>query len=356
MTRQAGPAGRDPIATRPRRRATSYDVATAAGVAQSTVSRCFQNDSNISPVTRARVVEVAEQLGYVPNAIARSLITQRSNMVGVIATQYTMRGNPDLIYALSESLSAAGKSLLLVTVPQDWPTPEALRGALEYPLDGLISCAMLAEPELKRFLTRGVSVLFYNRSISMPRMDFIKTDNDAAAAEAADRLVAAGHCRFLCLGGPEDAPVSRERVGGFLRRLAELGVSDTRLVHADYSYGGGREAFLAAWRDLPHPQAVFCANDQLALGVIDACRYDLHLQIPQDISVIGFDDVPEGARPGYQLTTLRQNSLEMARTGVELLLRRMADPAVPARRLQVPATLVVRGSARIDGMAIRKAP
>ncbi len=328
-------------------RATSYDVATAAGVAQSTVSRCFRADSTISAETRTKVLQVAEQLGYVPNAMARSLITRRSNMVAVIATRFTMRGNPDLIYALGESLSAAGKSLLLVTVENDWPTSDALRGALEYPLDGLISCAMLAEAEIRSFLRRGVSLLFYNRSVSLPRIDCVKTDNATAAADVARRLHAAGHRRLLCVAGPPDAPVSQERIAGFMAGLAACGVAPPDVLHADYAYAGGRAAFLAHLATAPRPDAVFCANDQLALGVLDACRFDLGLDVPADISVVGFDDVPEGARPTYELTTLRQNSVEMARMAIELLLRRMQDPALPARRLIVPATLVARASARL---------
>jgi DNA-binding LacI/PurR family transcriptional regulator len=328
-------------------RATSYDVATAAGVAQSTVSRCFRADSNISAETRTKVLEVAERLGYVPNALARSLIMRRSNMVGVIATRFTMRGNPDLIYALGESLSAAGKSLLLVTVENDWPGADALRGALEYPLDGLISCAMLAEPEIASFLRRGVSLLFYNRNVSLPRIDCVKTDNATAAADIARRLHEAGHRNLLCVAGPSDAPVSQERLAGFMAGLTACGVPPPEALHADYSYAGGRAAFLAHIATAPPPDAVFCANDQLALGVLDACRFDLGLAVPADISVVGFDDVPEGARPTYELTTLRQNSVDMAHMAIDLLLRRMQDPKLPARRLIVPATLVARGSARL---------
>ncbi len=343
MPRVAQPSVREA-----RRRATSYDVASAAGVAQSTVSRCFRDDSNISPATRARVLEVATALAYVPNAMARSLITQRSDMVGVIATQYTMRGNPDLIYALGESLSAAGKSLLMITVADDWPDAAALHGALEYPLDGLISCAMIGEAEVRRFQARNVSMLFYNRSINLPRIDCVKTDNAQAASELADRLFEAGHRRFLCIAGPATAPVSQERIGGFLARLSALGVPETPVLHADYSYAGGHAAALAHLREAAAPDAVFCANDQLAMGVMDACRFDLGLAVPRDISIVGFDDVPEGSRPVYQLSTVRQNSVEMAHTAVELLLRRMRDPQVSARRLMVPATVIRRGSARFQ--------
>jgi DNA-binding LacI/PurR family transcriptional regulator len=327
-----------------KRRATSYDVAQAAGVAQSTVSRCFTPDSNISPATRERVRAIAASLGYVPNALARSLITQRSNMVAVIATRFTMRGNPDLIYTLGETLAAAGKSVMLVTVPNDLPDEEALRATLEYPIDGLISCALLADDTVRQFLTRGVAMLFYNRSVQAPRIDWIKTDNAEAAADLARRMHRAGHRRFVCVAGPADAPVSRERTGGFTRRLAALGVDETPVLHADYAYDGGKAAFLAHLATYPAPDAVFCANDQLAMGVLDACRFDLKLDVPGDISVAGFDDVPEAARPSYGLTSVRQDSAGMARSAVEMLLTRIANPRISARRVMVPGELIVRGS------------
>ncbi len=146
------------------RRATSYDVAQVAGVAQSTVSRCFREDGGISPATRERVLKTAKRLGYTPNALARSLITRRSNMVGVVITRYTLRGNPDVIYAIGESLAAAAKQLLLITVESDRPSSAALRGALEYPLDGLISCVLIADDDLDELLARRVPTVFFNRT------------------------------------------------------------------------------------------------------------------------------------------------------------------------------------------------
>ncbi len=330
-----------------RRRATSYDVAIAAGVAQSTVSRCFRDGSNISPDTRAKVFAVAERIGYVPNAMARSLITRRSDMVGVIATRFTLRGNPDLIHALGASLSGAGKSLLLLVVENDWPEAASLRGALEYPLDGLISCAMIEDGLVRRIQQRGVSVVFLNRSVTMPQIDWIKTDNAAAARDVAERLVAAGHRRFLCIAGPIEAPVSRERIEGFVAGLATAGLAAPDVRHADYSYAGGHDAILAHLREAPAPDAVFCANDQLALGAMDALRFDLRLRVPQDVSVVGFDDVAEGSRPTYELTTLRQSSVEIAHAAVDLLLRRLIDPGAASQRVMVPATLIRRGSARL---------
>ena len=329
------------------RRATSYDVARAAGVAQSTVSRCFQPGSNISPATRALVTGVADRLGYLPNAMARSLITQRSNLVGVIATNYTLRGNPDVVYALGESLAAAGKQFLLITAENDATTVGDLRGALEYPLDGLISCVLLADAARAEIAARGIPLVLYNRTGPLASADGVTTNHAAAASTVATALHAAGHRRFLCVSGPKHAHVSRLRTGGFLDGLSRLGTGPVPVIETDYSYAGGHRGLLGYAAGNAVPGAVFCANDQLAMGVMDACRFDLGLSVPADVSVVGFDDVAEAARPGYQLTTLRQDSVRMARTAVDILLRRLAEPDAPILSAVVEAALIKRGSARL---------
>jgi len=328
-------------------RATSYDVARTAGVAQSTVSRCFQDGSNISAGTRARVLAAAERLGYMPNALARSLITQRSDLVCVVAARYTMRFSPDVMYALGESLAAAGKQVMLVTVEHDFPGREALRRSLEYPLDGLISCVLFTDEQFAELRRRHVPLVLFNRTSERLPVDSVATNHHVAAAEVATMLHAAGHRRFVCVGGPPDAPVSRQRITGFLERLASLGVKRAPVLSTDYSYAGGRDVFLAYARSARRPEAVFCANDQMALGVLDACRYERGWSVPDDISIIGFDDVAEAARPGNELTTMHQDSIEMAAQAVQLLLHRLQSPDGPAVNSLVPARFVKRRSARL---------
>ena len=334
------------------RRATSYDIARVAGVAQSTVSRCFQPGSNISPATRALVTSVAERLGYMPNAVARSLITQRSNLVGVVATHYTLRSNPDVMHAIGETLAAAGKQFLLVTAQNDATTIADLRGALEYPLDGLISCVSLVDATLIELQARGVPLVLFNRHSPRIAVDSVITNHAAAASIVATALYQAGHRDFLCVCGPRNAHVSRNRRAGFLRRLSELGIANTPVIETDYSYDGGRRGLLDYLSNAARPGAVFCANDQIALGVMDACRFDLHLSIPEDISVIGFDDVAEAARPSYDLTTMHQDSVMMARTAVDILLRRIASPGSNGTiNTVVDAAFIRRGSARLTALS-----
>jgi DNA-binding LacI/PurR family transcriptional regulator len=330
------------------RRATSYDVARRAGVAQSTVSRCFQDDSSISPATRQRVLDAAAGLGYTPNALARSLIRQRSDIVAVIIARYTLRANPDVIHAIGETLSAAGKRVMLVTVESDFPPFDDLRGVLEYPLDGLISCVLVARDDLDELRRRRVPIVFYNRDPEPVAADCVTTDHFEAASGLATMLYRAGHRRFLCIGGPRNAFVSRQRTQGFVTRLCALKVRGTPLLETDYTYDQGRAAFLGHIGNAARPDAVFCANDQIAMGVIDACRYALGLRIPEDLSVVGFDDVAEAARPSYDLTTFFQDPIRMARQAVELLLFRLSDRDAPPVRSVLAANLVRRGSARLE--------
>lgn len=331
----------------PGRRPTSYDVALAAGVSQPTVSRCFRPDTGISPATRTRVLAAAERLGYMPNALARSLITQRSNLVAVIATRYTLRGNPDVAYALGESLRAAGKQLLLVTVEGDLPSRDVLLRTLEYPLDGMISCALLANTQLDELRARHIPVVLFNRQSDGAPVDHVTTDHMRACEKLARQLAAAGHRRFVCLSGPAEAWVSRQRTEGFLRGLHACGIEPEAVLETDFSYERGRSAFLEYASEVEQPDAVLCANDQVALGAMDACRFDLGWRIPDDVSIVGFDDVPEADRPSYDLTTLRQRSVEMAQEAVQLLLQRLERPAgKPAHRL-FKSILVQRHSARL---------
>lgn len=329
------------------RRATSYDVARIAGVAQSTVSRSFVPSSEMSEDTRARVQKVAAALGYVPNAIARSLITRRSEMVAVIVTDFTLQTNPAIVSGIGRALAKHGKQLLLMAVEDEAAARKTAQAALRYPLDGLVLATTLDAASVRPFLRRGVPVACFNRPAPLPRVDRVATDHAGAAREVARLLHAFGHRRFLCMAGAPGWPVNVERSTGFVGGLLELGVPDVPVVPGDQSYAGGRAAFLNHVRAHGAPDAVFCANDPLAFGVLDACRFELRLDVPRDISVVGFDDVAEAAHQGYSLTTVRQSIDEMAAASVGMLLQRLDAPNSSARRLLLPGTLIRRSSARL---------
>lgn len=331
------------------RRATSYDVAVAAGVAQSTVSRCFVPGSEISEATRTRVQAVAAALGYVPNAIARSLITRRSEMVALIVTDFTLSANPAIVAGIGRALAGHGKQLLLMPVGDGASAQAAAQVALRYPLDGLVVATALEPDEVRPFLLRGVPVVSFNGPAALPRVDRVATDHAGAARDVAERLHAAGHRRFLCIGGPAAWLVNVERTRGFMERLRDLGAAPVLTRPAEQSYGGARAAFLEHVQASGAPDAVFCGSDALAFGVLDACRFDLGLRVPDDVSVVGFDDVAEAAHQAYDLTTVRQDIGALAKAAVDMIVRRLGASEARAQRLLLPGTLVRRGSARLAG-------
>ena len=165
---------------------------------------------------------------------------------------------------------------------------------------------------MRPFLARGVPVVSFNRPAALPGVDQVTTDHAGAAREVAGLLHAAGHRRFLCVGGQAAWPVNQERTKGFVEHLAALGAADVPVLSAAQSYDGGRTAFLEHVAMHGAPDAVFCVNDQLAFGVLDACRFDLGLPAPDGISVVGFDDVAEAAHQCYDLTTVRQDIAALA--------------------------------------------
>lgn len=336
---------------RPHSRATSYDVAKAAGVAQSTVSRCFKNDGSISAETRERIMKIAAEMGYSRNALARSLITRRSDMVGLVVTEFTMRNNPELVYVLGAQFRSAGIGLLLQVIENDTAISTVLEKVLEFPLDGLICCSEMPGTDVARFVNRGIPLLFFNRIVDADHVDCLSLDHAEAGRTVALALHSAGHRDFVCVKGPDGAPVSKLRADAFHDTLRDLGVSDVPTCTTDFSYDGGRRTFLQLIEGRRVPQAVFCANDQLALGVIDACRHDLKLNVPGNVSIIGFDDIPEARRPSYDLTTIHQPIAEMAEQAVTLLMERIAHPDLPARKALLTGKLIRRGSARLSADA-----
>lgn len=330
-----------------RRRATSYDVARLARVSQSAVSRAFSAGASVSPTMRARVLAAARQLGFTPNLLARSLIKQRSNIVALIVTELTTRVTPHILYRFGVELQRAGLHLLLFTVEGESPDDAVMAQLLDYPLDGVVSCTTLGADHLQRLRARGVPVVLFNRVSPSRAVASVRCDHVGMAAALACKLYAAGHRRFAFVRGPEDAPVSRERERGFVSALQRLGVARIERLHGDYSYQSGRVAGRVLASRKRRAQAVFCANDTMALGVLDALRIDAGLHVPQDVSVVGFDDVAEAGQGAYNLTTVRPPLDAMVARAIELLRAGPGTGESIAQRVLLPGQIIERASARL---------
>ncbi len=329
-------------------RATSYDVARLAGVSQSAVSRSFKPGASVSKKMRARVMKAAEELGYQPNAIARSLITRRSNMVGVVISQQTNLYYPEVLVQLSQRFSERGVRVLLFALPHESDIDTLLAQILQYQVDGVIEAARLSGEQIDLVERRGIPLVFYNRSLKGRRVNAVCCDQTEGERWLVDRLVDAGHASFGLISGPEDSAVGTERTQGALERLQELDIEPATVVPGDYSYESGANGLLELKRELGElPDAVVCANDVMAIGCMDAARYRLGLKVPEDLSVVGFDGVGPAQWESYDLTTVRQPVRRMTEATVSMILERVEEPDLPPEKRTFSGVLVKGGSARI---------
>ena len=326
--------------------ATSYDVARRAGVSQSAVSRCFKPGASVAPATRARILAAAEALGYAPNAIAQGLITRRSNMVAVLISSLTNLIYPEVLSQLTERLSERGVRLLLFTLHAEFDAGEVLSQVLRYRVDGVIAAAQLSEEALERFAARGVPVVLYNRRSLSGGAASVSCDHVAGERLLIDRLIASGHQRFGIISGPADNAVSQERVGSAVGHLRGLGLT-FETVAGRFDYESGAEGLARLLEQARGGlDAVVCANDTMAMGAMDRAR-TLGRQVPQDLSIVGFDGVEPATWSSYALTTIRQPVDRMTEAAVAMLIERIEQPELAAEHRLFAGRLVEGASARL---------
>jgi DNA-binding LacI/PurR family transcriptional regulator len=331
----------------PGRIVTSVEVAHRAGVSRSAVSRCFTPGASIAPDTRDKVMRAAKALGYRPNAIARSLIAGRSRMIAVVIGYMENQFYPALIDRLARELQDLGYRLLLFTGAPDGPSDALFAEILGYRVDGMILASTLLSSALaEECRAAGVPVVLVNRTTDSIDISSVAADNGTGARAVAEFLLAAGHRRFGYVAGIASSSTNQDREAAFRDRLAEAGIDAMSREDGGYTQQGARDAALRMLTRPDRPDAIFCANDHMAIAVMDAARFELGLRIPDDVSIVGYDDVGPAAWPSYGLTTVEQPVEAMVRAAVETLMARIAGERAPERTIRIPGELVVRCSAR----------
>ncbi|MEM6833133.1 MAG: LacI family DNA-binding transcriptional regulator [Pseudomonadota bacterium] len=330
--------------SRSKRRATSYDVASLAGVSQSAVSRCFKPGASISVKTREKVIAAATQLGYQPNAIARGLITQRSNMAAVIVSAQLNFYYPEVLFQLTEQLARHGIHVLLFTINEPADMDKALDGLWRYQVDGVISASYLSRSQYRLLKDRGIPTLLFNRFFSDVETNSVWCDPTAATQELIDFLVGQGHARFAMLEGPADSQVNMIRKSALKAALANHGLSFQCTAQGTYHYNSAAAATDSLLASSPSFTALICCNDMMAMGAIDRLRGQHSVDVPHDISVAGFDGVGAGQFSSYQLTTIRQPIARMAARAVDVLMEDVQGDAAIVQRLSLPGHLIVGAS------------
>ncbi len=330
------------------KRATSYDVAALAGVSQSAVSRVFQAGASASQEMRDRVLAAANKLGYRPNAIARGLITQRSNMVAVVISKLTNLYYPEVLVQLTQRFSERGVRVLLFALERESDTESVLEQILQYRVDGVLTAAMLSPKQLDMLEGAHIPVVFYNRTLADQLVSSVRCDQEEGERWLVDELVGAGHRSFGIVEGPPDSVVGIERKMGAMNELEALRITDITSVSGDYGYETGRACFaeLVKKRGSP-PDAVIAANDVMAIGCIDEAREGFGLDVPQDISIVGFDGVGPARYAAYDVTTVRQPVQRMTEAAASMLVERIENPELSPEKRAFSGERIRGGSARL---------
>lgn len=327
---------------------TSHDVARLAGVSQTTVSRAFSREGAVSKATLKRIREAANQLGYWPNELAAALISRRSNMVGIVMGDMLNPFYPAVLHAFTQKLQALGRRVLLFSVPEETDVDAILPQMLQYQVAGVvITSATLSSRMAKTIVGTGTPVVLFNRNVYGNPVSSVCCANKEGAQNVARFLCRAGHRRFGLIGGRADTSTHRERRRAFVKQLQRAGITSLVEAFGANTYEGGAAAARQMLSPPDRPTALFCISDIMALGAMDAARKELSLLVPEDVSIVGFDDIPAAAWPTYDLTTVRQPVNMMVEEAIAVLLRQIDDPTSRPSSVHVPGQLIVRSSARL---------
>lgn len=325
---------------------TSGDVAKLAQVSQSAVSRTFTPGASVSADTREKVLKAARELGYRPNALARAMISGKSRLIAMMVAYLDNQFYPIVLEQLSRALQEQGYQVLLF-MTETGKQDRVVQRILEYQVEGVVMASATLSSTLARECAKtGIPVVLFNRYVPSSPASSVTSDNIEGGRLLAKFLAEAGHERIAFIAGAEDSSTNRDREAGFYKGLAEHGMTVWARAVGGYSFTGAADAARELFTKKERPDAVFVANDHMAFSVMDVLRGELGLKIPKDVSVVGYDDVPEAAWKGYDLTTISQSSESMIEATVSILLEQIEKRVVKKRAAVVPSELIVRSSAR----------
>jgi LacI family transcriptional regulator len=322
---------------------TSHDVARLAGVSQPTVSRALRNSPKVSEDTKRRVREAATALGYVPSETGRALSSGRTRRIGLLLTDLENQFYPHVIAPMHRELEALDYQLVLQTESSD--TGRVAERLLANSLDGVLLATTTVDSVLPvRLRDRGVPFVYFNRTSESVAADSAEVDAESGMYELARRILDLGHRRVGAIFGPRNASTAEHRERALREALAAASVT----VSGSMSYRGPFDVetgYVGARRLLEAeqpPTVIVCGNDVVAYGALNAA-HELGRAVPGDVSIVGFDDLPEARWPMMQLTTVAFDLDAMARRAASLLVARIeGGPDEPYRHESFPSRLVER--------------
>jgi len=332
---------------RRRRRVTAIDVAQVAGTSQSAVSRAFTANSSLSKDLRARILAAARELGYRPNAIARSLTTRRSRIIAVAMSYMDNQFYPGVLEKLSGRFQQADYQILLFTPDRGGIADPLFEQIMRYQVDAVVLASTSLSSRLAGECRKaGVPVVTLNRAIDDPDVSSVTGDNKQGGYEIGRFLAAHQHQNLGFIAGIQQSSTNRDRELGFRQALQETGLPEPIYALGNYSFDEALRAARQMLAQRNRPDGIFCANDHMAIACMDVARFEFGLEIPQDLSIIGFDDVGAARWQAYDLTSYSQPIDAMVEATFTTVMELIEQPEQPARHLVVPGELVVRSSTR----------
>ncbi len=331
---------------------TSLDVAERAGVSQSAVSRVFTPGASASARTVEKVKKAAEELGYRPNVLARAMVSGKSRIIGLVVAYLENQFYPAALELLSNALQAQDYHILIFTAPNSTDGVDSVVADLmDYQVDGIIAASVsMSSPLAERANAAGIPVVLFNRAQEGDGFSNVASANRLGARQITEFLIAGGHERIAHIAGWQGSSTGRDRRQGFEEALATAGQKPFAIVDGMYK----RDVAMECARQLlsgERPDAIFVGNDHMAFAVLDV-MHEEGVVPGRDISVVGFDDVPQASWASYSLTTYRQPVNRMVEATVDLLLDQIEAGRTQPKKIEIEGELILRRSARLPGGAL----
>lgn len=325
---------------------TVVEVAAAANVSISAVSRAFSNGS-CSEAMRKKVFAAAKELNYKPNRLARGL-KAKSSLIGILVTDFENPIYLPILQQFSAEIQERNCHSLLVNASQHRSLSDAIELVMEYHVDGLIVTATSLPKELvEACQQQNTPVVCFARNSLSAEATAVFCDNKIIGRRAADLILDAGYTHPAFVSGPVAALTSRDRQRGFISRLVERGCNDWQIIEGgNHSYDAGHQATCKLLATSEPPDAFFYTDDIMACGGIDAARYEFGLKIPEEIGIVGVDDIQLASSPAYKLTTIRQPFPDMVSASIDALFEHIDDKELAAKKILFPCDVVKRNTLR----------
>lgn len=320
------------------------DIAKITGYSPAAVTRAFKKGAPISPEMRAEILRVSKELGYMPPS-ARSVADLSAGTITLVTGNLQNPFYPAVSAAFSQAFQQQGKRLVLHSTPPDHDVDAVMEQVLDYrPEATIVTSTRMSSKIAAACRANDMPVILFNRVQPDLGMMAVTCDNYGGGRLAAERLIARGRRRIALLGGLADTSTHLERVAGFKDRLRESGIALQNTLCGHYSFGPSFEAVTELLRGPQPVDALFCLNDIMAISAINAA-HRIGARIPDDLAVIGFDDIPMASWPIYDLTTIQQPIDLMVKETLDLIDTTTRDPSGRGDIRVTPAKLVERGSA-----------